>query len=92
MKVPSRIAGSSLQHFDFEVSSKNTDPKEETSSWLVDSLQKPQQEDDFLFLNFHLWTHILRSEIDQLTYSQMAKICCFLEKTLRMMKQSNSSL
>ena len=79
MKVPSRITGSSHQDFDFEVSCKNTDPKAETSNWLVYSLQKPQHEDNFLFLNSQLWSHILRSEIDQLTYSQTAKICCFVE-------------
>ena len=79
MKVPCRITGLSHQDFDFEVSCKNTDRKGETSNWLVDSLQKPQREDNFLFLNFQLRTHILRSEIDQLTYSQKAKICRFIE-------------
>ena len=70
MKVPCGITGSSNQDFDFEVSCKNTDPKGETSNWLVDSLQKQQHEDNFLFLNFRLWAHILRSKIDQLKYSQ----------------------
>ena len=79
MKVPYRITGSSYQDFDFEVSSKNNDPKAEILNWLIDSLQKPQHEDNFLFLNSHLWTYILRSEIDQLIYSQTANICCFVE-------------
>ena len=61
------------------VSCKNNDPKGDTSNWLADSLQKPQYEDDFLFSNFQLWTHILRSEVDQLIYSQTEKICCFVE-------------
>ena len=49
MKVPCRITGSSHQDFDFEVSCKNTDCKGETSNWLVDSLQKSQHKDNFLF-------------------------------------------
>ena len=79
MKVPCRITGSSYQDFDFEVSSQNNDPKAETSNWLVDSFQKPQHEDNFLFLNSHLWTYVLGSEIDQLIYSQTTNICCFVE-------------
>ena len=79
MKVPCRITGLSHQDFDFEVSCENTDPKGDTSDWLVDSLQNPQNEDSFLFFSFQLCTHILRSEIGQLTYYQTAKICCFVE-------------
>ena len=63
MKVPCRITGSSHQDFDFEISCKNTDPKGETLAWLVDSLQKPQHVNNFLFLNSQLWIHILRNEI-----------------------------
>ena len=78
MKVPCRITGSSQQDFDFVDKLQTLTPKE-ASNWLADSLQKPQYEDYFLFLSFQLWTHILRSEIDQLIYSQTEKICCFVE-------------
>ena len=83
MKVPCRVTGSSHQDFGFEVSCKNTDPKGQTTNWLVDSLQKPQHKDGFFFLNFQLWSHILRNEIDQLIYSQMHKKCCFVETLLK---------
>ena len=78
-KVPCRITGLSHQDFDFKERCKTTDPKGQTSNWSVDSLQKPQDKDNFLFLSFQLWTHILRSKIDQLTYPQTAKFCFFVE-------------
>ena len=54
MKVHCRVTALSQQDFDFDVSCKNTDPKGETSNWLVDSLQKPHYKDDFLLLNFQI--------------------------------------
>ena len=79
MKWPCRIAVSSQQGFDFvgklhKHRSQRRDFK--LVGWLI---AKTATRRWFFFLNFQLWTQILRSKIDQLIYCQTDKIFCFVE-------------
>ena len=80
MKVPCRITGSLHQDFDFQVSCKNSDPKGETSNWLIDSLQKLQHKANFLFLNFQLWKfyavrQINKNILKRPKYAALLELC-----------------